>query len=129
MKIKPEYDLKYDELMGKMTGAKKAGCSTKVNLYEEAGFGIGVIKDGDGTYTPVLASDHVEPLETPERAVKSGVYLMIMALAANGMDEVLDHPGFEKCVVDALSKTSLFVKYAEFMEEIRESDAAGDPGN
>ena len=130
MRIKPEYDLKYEELVEQITKAKKSGLDAKIKIFEEAGFALGVIKSKDGSMTsPILASEVTEPLVTTEDAIKSGVYILSMAFAANGVDDIIDHPKFEKCVVEALEKIPLFVQYVKFKETLQELDLDPEPRN
>ncbi len=122
--------MKYEELLEKIEQAKQAGLDAKVKLYENAGFGLGVIKTNNGQdINPILASDHSDPLKTTEDAIKSGIYIMTMAFAANSVDDILDHPKFEKCVVEALEKIPLFVHYVRFKEEIQKLDDRSEDRN
>jgi hypothetical protein len=130
MKIKPEYDLKYEELIEKIAQAEKLGMDTKLKLYDDAGFGLGVIKSKDGSsVSPILASEFEEPLETMEDALRSGIYILAMAFAANGADDILDNPKFEKCVIEAMEKIPLFVHYARFKEELQNLDLKQESRN
>jgi len=130
MRIKPKYDLKYEELIEQIGKAKKIGLSTKLKIFENAGFGLGVIKSKDGEIVnPILASEGSDPLETTEDAIRSGVYILSMAFAANSADDILDHPKFEKCVVEALEKIPLFVHYVKFKEELQKLDLEQDARN
>tara|TARA_E500000331_G_C17043787_1_gene620807 strand:- start:343 stop:735 length:393 start_codon:yes stop_codon:yes gene_type:complete len=130
MRIKPEYDLKYEELIEKIVEAKKIGLDTKIKLYNDAGFGLGVIKSKNGeVVNPILASEGSDPLETTEDAVKSGMYILSMAFAANGADDILDHPKFEKCVIEAMEKIPLFVQYVQFKEKLQKLDEEEVPRN
>ena len=52
-----------------------------------------------------------------------------MAFAANSADDILDHPKFEKCVVEALEKIPLFVHYVKFKEELQKLDLEQDARN
>lgn len=130
MNINPEYDLKYEELFAQIKKAKDQGLDASLNIYKEAGFGLGVIKTNNGKdINPILATDHSDPLRTTEDALKSGIFILTMAFAANEMKEMLNHPKFEKCVVEALDKIPLFIDYVKFKENIRTLDSKGEDRN
>lgn len=130
MRIKPEYDLRYEELVEQIAKAQKSGLDTKIKLFDLAGFALGVIKSKDGSITnPILAAEETEPLETTEDAIKSGIYILSMSFAANGVDDIIDHPKFEKCVVEAMEKIPLFVQYVKFKEKLQELDSDPEPRN
>jgi hypothetical protein len=130
MNINTRYQEKYDDLLKKVDSAKKTGFDTKLYLFGEASFGLGVIKSKDGSIVnPILVSDQESPLNTVEESVQSGIYLLTMAFAALGADEILDSPKFEKCVLEAQEKIPLLVAYAKFKEELYKLDMESEDLN
>lgn len=117
MKINNTFKEQYDQLFERVQEAKRAGLKVKTYLFEDADFGIALIKSKDGqVINPILVSNQESPLASAEDAVLSGLYLLIMALAAEGAADVLDHPKFEECVVKAMEKISLLIGYSELSQ-------------
>ena len=130
MKINFPFKPQYDGMLESIKKAKDEGLEVKTYLFKEAEICLALIKDKTGDIIqPIISLDLNNSLETTEDAMRAGMYVLIMALAAEGAEDVLDHPKFEKCVKAALERIPVFAGLEELMKKLEECSFEEDSLN
>ena len=121
MKINFPFKPQYDGMLKRIQEAKSEGLKVKTYLFKDAEIYLALIKDKEGeVIQPIISLDFDNSLESTEDAMRAGMYVLIMALAAEGAEDVLDHPKFEKCVRAALDRIPVFAGLEELMKKLAE---------
>ena len=122
MKINFPFNPQYDGLLERIKAAQNEGFEVKTYFFKEAEICLALIKGKqDEVVSPIISLDFEKNLDSPEAAMRAGMYVMIMALAAEGAEDVLDHPKFEKCVMAALDRIPVFVGLEELVKKFEKS--------